>query len=179
MDAAYAAMIRAIEQDQTPSLFALQYDPEAWRVSGLLLIPRFAFSRSAIERRRPLAATARRAGWVGCNILLSEIPPEAKIEVISLGIKMSEKVVRQRFQRLRSLAELSIEKRAWTLDVLNAVRSLEKAEFSLRDVYALDEHLARLHPTNRHIHEKARQQLQVLRNLGFIEFLDRGHYRLR
>jgi hypothetical protein len=30
-----------------------------------------------------------------------------------------------------------------------------------------------------HVRDKIRQQLQVLRDLGFIEFLDRGHYRMR
>jgi type II restriction enzyme len=49
--------------------------------------------------------------------------------------------------------------------------------FSLRDVYAFAAHLEKLHPDNRHGRDKIRQQLQVLRDLGFVEFLDRGHYR--
>jgi hypothetical protein len=34
-----------------------------------------------------------------------------------------------------------------------------------------------LHPANRHVRDKIRQQLQVLRDLGLIEFLGRGGYR--
>jgi type II restriction enzyme len=34
-----------------------------------------------------------------------------------------------------------------------------------------------LHPENRHVRDKLRQQLQVLRDLGLIEFLGRGRYR--
>jgi type II restriction enzyme len=34
-----------------------------------------------------------------------------------------------------------------------------------------------LHPGNRHVPDKIRQQLQVLRALGFVEFLGRGRYR--
>jgi type II restriction enzyme len=34
-----------------------------------------------------------------------------------------------------------------------------------------------LHPDNRHVRDKIRQQLQVLRNLGLVEFLGRGRYR--
>ena len=67
--------------------------------------------------------------------------------------------------------------RGCTLDVLNVVRALNKDVFSLRDVYAFAAHLEKLHPDNRHGRDKIRQQLQVLRDLGFVEFLDRGHYR--
>jgi type II restriction enzyme len=38
-------------------------------------------------------------------------------------------------------------------------------------------HLQKLHPANRHVRDKIRQQLQVLRDLGLIEFLGRGGYR--
>ena len=34
-----------------------------------------------------------------------------------------------------------------------------------------------LHPDNRHVRDKIRQQLQVLRDLGLVEFLGRGRYR--
>jgi type II restriction enzyme len=33
------------------------------------------------------------------------------------------------------------------------------------------------HPDNRHVPDKIRQQLQVLRDLGFVEFLGGGRYR--
>ena len=47
----------------------------------------------------------------------------------------------------------------------------------MRDVYASAAHLARLHPANRHVEPKIRQQLQVLRDMGLVEFLGRGRYR--
>jgi len=59
------------------------------------------------------------------------------------------------------------------------VRSLNKEEFSLADVYAHADELAKLHPKNAHIPDKIRQQLQVLRDLGLLEFLTPGSYRLR
>lgn len=58
------------------------------------------------------------------------------------------------------------------------VQSLNKKEFSLQGVYAHAEALGRLHPANRHVRDKIRQQLQVLRDLGLVEFLGRGDYRL-
>jgi len=39
--------------------------------------------------------------------------------------------------------------------------------------------LAKLHPKNKHIPDKIRQQLQVLRDHGIIEFLGRGEYRIK
>jgi hypothetical protein len=68
--------------------------------------------------------------------------------------------------------------RGWTLDVLNVVRSLGGEDFSLADVYARSPELARLHPRNLHVHDKIRQQLQRLRDLGLVEFVGRGEYRI-
>jgi type II restriction enzyme len=80
---------------------------------------------------------------------------------------------------LRPLEKLAVEKRGWTLDVLNVVRSVGTNEFSLADVYAHSDALARLHPKNAHVRDKIRQQLQVLRDFGLIEFLGGGSYRMR
>lgn len=177
LDAAYGAMRRAIEQAKTPNLLALHYEPDRWRVRNLILVPRFVFSMSAIERRRPLGPDARRAGWVGCNIVLRNIPPDARIPVIAEGAPASPEEVRRRYAKLRPLAELSLDKRGWTLDVLQVVQSLGKTEFTLADVYGHGDELARLHPKNLHVRDKIRQQLQILRDLGFIEFLGRGNFR--
>jgi type II restriction enzyme len=56
---------------------------------------------------------------------------------------------------------------------------LGKTEFQIDDVYADEQRLQRLYPANRHVREKIRQQLQVLRDNGYLEFLSRGNYRLR
>jgi type II restriction enzyme len=179
VDAAYSSMVRAIMEDRTPNLFALHYGISTWVVENVILIPRFAFPISAIEKRKPLAQTARRAGWVGCNILLHSIPPDARIKIVSDGKPVAPAAVRAQYARVRPLAKIKAEQRGWTLDVLNAVRSLGKPEFTLNDVYAAESKLARLHPVNRHVRDKIRQQLQVIRDLGLLEFLSGGEYRLR
>jgi type II restriction enzyme len=171
-------MKRAIMEDRTPNLFVLHYDLDMWAVRSILLVPHFAFVLSALERRRPLATTARRAGWVGCNILLDNIPLHARISVVSEGAPHTRREVRSAYDRLRPLERLQVEKRGWTLDVLQVVQSLGKMDFALSDVYAHTDALARLHPKNVHVRDKIRQQLQVLRDLDLIQFLDRGHYRL-
>ena len=72
-------MHTAILRGNTPNLFLLHYQQNPLSVASLLFIPDFAFTLSALERRKHLASTARRAGWVGCNILLSKIPYDDQI----------------------------------------------------------------------------------------------------
>jgi type II restriction enzyme len=179
VDAAYSEMKRAILEDRTPNLFVLHYDLDTWTVRTVLLVPHFAFALSAVERRKPLASTARRAGWVGCNILLDKIPVHARISIVSEGTTHAPREVRSFYNRLRPLEKLQVEKRGWTLDVLQVVQSLGKLDFTLADVYAHADALARLHPQNAHVRDKIRQQLQVLRDLALLDFLGGGSYRLR
>jgi type II restriction enzyme len=110
--------------------------------------------------------------------VLGNIPPDARIPVVVEGVARSPEAVRKQYARLRPLAGLPHTARGWTLDMLNVVRSIGREEFSLADVYARAAGLERLHPENRHVQQKVRQQLQRLRDLGFLEFLGGGRYRL-
>jgi type II restriction enzyme len=97
---------------------------------------------------------------------------------VSEGIPHTRQEVRSSYNRLRPLEKLQVEKCGWTLDVLQVVQSLGKLEFILADVYAHSDFLAKLHPKNAHVRDKIRQQLQVLRDLGLLQFLGGGSYRL-
>jgi type II restriction enzyme len=176
-DGAYTAMMAAVNSDNVPNLLVLQYTP-SWRVHNLMLIPSFLFNSSAIEKRKPLSATARRAGWVGCNILLSAMPDFGKLRIVDSGSIRIPSLVRERYHRLHPLANVAPTVRGWTLDVLRIVQSLGHSQFILADVYRQESNLSVLHPGNRNIRAKIRQQLQILRKLKIIEFLGSGHYRL-
>lgn len=178
VDAAYEAMMRAIREDRTPNLYALHYNKDSWQVRNLILVPHFAFSPSAIEPRKPLAATARRAGWVGCNIVLKNIPPDARIRLVADGVPLPPRQVHESFIRLKPLEEIKPSERGWTLDVLKALRSLGRREFTNADVYAFEAEFERLHPHNRHVRDKIRQQLQVLRDRGLLVQIERGVWAL-
>ncbi|MDO8663385.1 MAG: Dam-replacing domain protein, partial [Candidatus Wildermuthbacteria bacterium] len=67
----------------------------------------------------------------------------------------------------------------WLLDVMRCVDKLGKKEFALDEVYAFENELSLAHPENRHIKDKIRQQLQILRDNGYLEFIERGIYRVR
>jgi type II restriction enzyme len=169
----------AIRHGDTPHFFLLSYELDSMLVRDLFCIPDFALTESALEKRKPLALTARRAGWVGCNILLDHVPSDARIPIVKENRPASPAEVRRAYKRLKPLASLKLENRGWTLDVLNVVRSLDKSEFDLQEIYASEASLLRLHPKNLHVRPKIRQQLQVLRDLGLLEFLGSGTYRLR
>jgi type II restriction enzyme len=62
---------------------------------------------------------------------------------------------------------------------MKCVEAIGRHEFELGEVYAFETHLGALYPENRHVRQKIRQQLQVLRDHGYLEFVSRGHYRLR
>ena len=82
--------------------------------------------------------------------------------------------VREQFHKVKPLKEISANQRGWTLDVLNCIHRLGKIQFTNNDIYAFERELEQLHPDNRHIRDKIRQQLQVLRDAGLLRSETRG-----
>ncbi len=162
-----------------PNFFLMNYDLKNLAVVNLFIVPKHFFVRDIIEERKPLAATARRAGWIGSNILLGRIPESGKIHIVQNGAIRPKDVVLEEWQRTLFLRQESPETRGWLLDVMTCIESLNKSEFSLSEVYAFDRQLGELHPGNQNVRPKIRQQLQYLRDRGYLEFLGRGSYRIR
>jgi len=177
VDGSYGIIHAAVQMNSAPNLLILNYATE-WTVQRLLLIPSVFFTESVLEKRLPLGQLARRAGWVGCNFLLSNIPEEGKIPLIAEGKIFSPIVVRERFQQQQKLQTVEWHARGWTLDVLRIARSLGQS-FTLENIYKRESELMHLHPNNRNVRAKIRQQLQVLRDLEYLEFLGKGSYRFR
>lgn len=176
-DGAYHTMIQRITDNNNPDLFCLSYEQQSYRVKDMVFIPKYFFTPNIIEKRNPLSPTARRAGWTGCNILIGKLPEQAKIKIISDGcVNRVEDVVRT-VLRCDALAIKDISARGWLLDILNCINGIKSQEFTLNDVYKFESNLALIHPHNKNIQPKIRQQLQLLRDKGFIEFLGNGKYR--
>jgi ribosomal protein RSM22 (predicted rRNA methylase) len=51
-------------------------------------------------------------------------------------------------------------------------------EFTNEDIYAFTRELEQLHPDNRHVRDKIRQQLQMLRDAKLLIHVERGVWRL-
>lgn len=175
-DGSYSALVAALKSNSAPNLFILNYSDD-WCVRNLYLIPSLFFTLSVIEKRRPLSQSARRSGWVGCNLLLSSVPAEARIPLVQNGTIFPCEAVREQYKSFEKLKRIEWEARSWTLDVLQAIKHFESPRFALQDVYDLTTEFSERYPRNRNVKAKLRQQLQVLRDLGYIEFLGHGKYR--
>lgn len=62
---------------------------------------------------------------------------------------------------------------------MKSVEDIGRPEFTLDDVYASEPRLSALYPSNQNVRPKIRQQLQVLRDRGWLEFVGGGRYRRR
>ncbi len=96
VDGAYKTMMERLRSSENPNLFLLSYNLSNLEVSNFLVVPKHFFIPEIIEKRKPLASSAERAGWVGCDISLQNIPESGKIFFIKnreYGIKGAERTV--------------------------------------------------------------------------------------
>jgi len=176
-DGAYETLIHKIIRGNAPHLFLLAYSAESSSVKDLIVVPSHFFTQRTIEKRAPLKRSARRAGWVGCNILLNQVPNQGKLYLISNSQVVGKESVLRTWRQSRFLKTKPLEERSWFVDVLDCLDKITEEVFTLQQFYQFEEELQKLHPNNRFIRAKIRQQLQVLRDQGYIEFLARGKYR--
>lgn len=176
---AYAAKRDRLRSATNPNLLLMSYDVDRRAVRDLVVVPKHFFVLDVIEERKPLAPTARRAGWIGSNILLHRIPESGRIPVIANGIVVPKADVLSAWQKTLFLRGQDSSVRGWLIEVMRCVEALGRAEFEIDDVYAFERTLSSIYPNNQNVRPKIRQQLQVLRDVGYLEFLSRGRYRLR
>lgn len=176
-DGAYSTMISRITSNENPDFLFMNYSKTENQVKDLILIPKHFFVPTIIEARAPLAPNARRAGWIGCNILIDKIPLQGRIDIIKDGTVQDAVNVVQSVNKSNSLYIENIGKRGWLMDVLNCVNRIPQILFTLENLYQFVPLLSTLHPQNNNIEAKIRQQLQILRDKGYIEFLGNGVYR--
>lgn len=174
-DGAYHTMIERINSYNNPNLFILTHFSHC--VKNLFFIPKFFFVPDIIIKRPPLKESACRAGWEGCNINIGMIPNHAKIPIILNGEVIPKNVVLSKFNHLKAVETNSLSARGWIMDTMKCIDKISKVIFSLEDIYMFEPELSIKYPDNHFIKEKLRQQLQILRDKGLIEFISRGHYK--
>ena len=179
VDGAYDTMIERLQSSHSPNFFLLNYDLDDYSIKNFLVIPKHFFVPGIIEKRKPLAPTAQRANWIGCNILLRGIPKAGKIFYVRDGkIEQKECVLSGWKKTLFLREEKEISAKGWLLDVMRYIEKIGKQDFALDEVYGFEDELGYLHPENKHIKDKIRQQLQILRDKGYLDFVSRGQYHL-
>jgi len=179
VDGAYSTMIQRLKSQKNPNFFFLNYDLKNYEIINFAVIPKHFFIPEIIEKRKPLSKNARRAGWVGCNILLQSIPQSGKVFYIKDRKKEDKNQILKNWKKTLFLREQQkTELRGWTLDIMKCIDKLNKKEFNLNEVYDFKNMLRCKYPKNKHIEDKIRQQLQFLRDEGYLKFINPGKYKL-
>lgn len=177
-DGAYSTMIERLGSRENPNLMLLHYDAIRLSVVSLTVVPKQFFIPDIVKVRSPLSARARRAGWIGCNILLELVPSAGRIFLIRDRVPEARPSVLHNWKQTLFLRKNhEIDRRRWLLDVMSIVDRMGRREFTLSEVYGFEQWIGERHPGNRHVRAKIRQQLQVLRGNGYIEFIGGGRYR--
>jgi type II restriction enzyme len=175
-DGAYSTMIERINSENNPNFFFLTYSKN-WSVNDFLIIPKQFFTEEIIIKRRPLAPTARRSGWIGCNIDISKVSDSGKVFLVKDSKIIDREAVNHAFNKTLFLRDKSIEAKGWILDIIKCIDEIKSETFSLDEVYRFEHPLKIKYPNNNFIKDKIRQQLQILRDKGIIEFVGRGQYK--
>ncbi|MCL4447094.1 MAG: hypothetical protein M1163_01655 [Candidatus Thermoplasmatota archaeon] len=175
MGAEYHTTVRSLREGTFPSLILLHYNPYQKEVRDCLFIHRLSVTMNSIGRRNPLGESARRRNWVGSEILLNNIPEVGRIEVIQAGEIVPTETVMNQWTRVENILKGDFEKRGWISDVMRVIDGMQET-FTLEDVYSYESGLEDLHPDNKHIKDKIRQQLQILRDISYLKFISRGKY---
>lgn len=177
VDGAYFSMINRINSANNPNFFFLNYSKNNWVVNNFLIIPKYFFVTDVIEKRKPLADSAKRSGWIGCNIDLCKVPESGKIFLIKNSEVVDSGKVRAKWKSTEFLKSKTIDSRGWLIEVMNCIEKIQNDVFTLEQVYVFENQLKLKYPKNNHIKDKIRQQLQVLRDKGLLEFTGRGNYK--
>lgn len=117
IDGDYKIMADKIRAKTNPDMLFLSYDGTRAAVVDFFVVLRHFFTIPVIERRTALSEGARRAGWVGCSILLSRIPEEGRVHMVRDGRILDKRAVLRKFQRTAFLDGQTLSARGWMLDV--------------------------------------------------------------
>jgi len=176
VDGAYGTMIQRINSENNPNFFFLNYSNRDMSVKNFIVIPKHYFFDDIIEKRKPLSPTARRAGWIGCNILLKSIPNSGKIFLVQDSKVIPIYEVLKNWEKTAFLSTQKKESRGWTIEIMKLIERIKEKQFSLNEIYFFEKELKEKFPNNNFIKDKIRQQLQILREKKLIEFNGRGTY---
>ncbi|MDD2565560.1 MAG: DpnI domain-containing protein [Candidatus Gracilibacteria bacterium] len=157
-------------------LFVLKYS-EDYTVTNFLVVPKYFFT-SEIVKKRPNALKDR-PNYFMSDINFSNIPESGKIHYISNGTYKTRTEILKEWEKIKFLEKEKASSKGWIFDIMICIEKLNKNEFHLKELNIFIDELSYKHPENNNIEPKIRQQLQLLRNKGYLEFIDgKGNYRV-
>jgi hypothetical protein len=108
--AAYAPTLAAIRNRRMPEYILVEYDTRFKTVVFVDTVPGRSITEDRVIARKPLSATARRAGWQGCTIRIDGLPSVR--QVAPAGVDRA--LVRSEW---KSLEAISLSQRATDKDI--------------------------------------------------------------
>src|ERR1700674_2153982 len=86
LDGEFKTKCERLAASNNPNLLFMNSNSTSGAVVNLFIVPKHFVVREIIEARKPLSATARRAGWTGSKILLDRVPESGKIHIVQSGV---------------------------------------------------------------------------------------------
>lgn len=177
IDGAYKTMIERLQSANNPNFFFLNYDIKNYEVLNFAVIPKHFFVPEIIIKRNQ--GIKNRPNYIMCSIDLAGIPNSGKIFYVkNKRIENKEKVLENWNKTLFLRKSKKAELKGWILDIMKCIDKLGKNEFTLDEMYSFEKLLSQKYADNKHIKDKIRQQLQFLRDKGYLEFKGSGKYKL-
>lgn len=82
--AAYRPTIEAIRAERMPEYILVEFDTRFGTVVFVDAVPGRLITEEHVVPRKPLSASAKRAGWQGCNIVVSGLPSVRMVAPVGL-----------------------------------------------------------------------------------------------
>lgn len=175
VDGAYQTMLTAVRSGTGSHLVLLSYTLD-YQVREVITVPRRFLVEEIVIPRKPLGSHCRRAGWQGCNLNIGMLPPDGRIVCFANFEKLPVDKIKAAWDRTAFLDDYSSSTRGWLAVTMGLIRRLAKDQFNLTDLYGLEAEASKIFPKNTHIRAKMRQQLQRLRDIGWLRFEGKGNY---
>ncbi|MCK9337677.1 MAG: restriction endonuclease [Arcobacteraceae bacterium] len=174
-DGAYHTMIERISSETNPNFFFLNYDKSSYEVINFLTVPSYLFMPEMIIPRTK--GIPNRPNYIMCNIDISSIPNTGKIFYIQDKVIQSKSKVLDDWNKTSFLkTSTNLQAKGWLLDIIKCIERINKKHFNLQDMYIFENILKIKYPNNNNIQAKIRQQLQILRDKGYLKFNEKGNY---
>ena len=107
---------------------------------------------------------------------IGQLTQNGKIFLVKNSEALPQKDVLEKWRNTNFIKYKKGNAKGWILEIMNCADKINRKTFSLEDMYSFESHLKQKYPKNNHIKDKIRQQLQVLRDKGIIEFKGHGKY---
>ncbi len=174
-DGKFNTMIERINSNSNPNFYFMNYDKNNFDVINFCAVPNYFFIPDIIIPRKK--GIPNRPDYIMCNINISSIPNSGKIFYVKDKEIISKNKVLDDWSKTLFLKESNnIKSKGWLLDIMQCIERLNERKFTLQDLYVFEDYLKTKYPENNNIQAKIRQQLQYLRDKGYLKFTNRGNY---